>query len=226
MISYNRNLSILGYSTTFFIALYATLKFQKLPGPREILLIAGLLLSIYYPLIFLKKFKNQTHQEPRIVHKFGAFLLGMLIISVVLHFHHWAIVSWGYEPVITYLKINPMIFNSTYFGFSLIFIPWLIYDNHQYNKQGLFINLIGGLGLAIFSIGLVGSQMHDLNWTYLISIGSLLFVLIYLPLRIRSLKNDYDKIDSTFQFLIPVYIITIFIYLIFYGLEPTNPDVF
>ena len=80
--------------------------------------------------------------------------------------------------------------------------------------------------MAIFSIGLVGSQMHDFYWTVLITIGSILFVLVYLPLYMRKMKNDPDKLDSMFQFLIVVYIITIFVYLIFMGLEPTNPDAF
>ena len=134
----NKNLVTLGYISTVLTALYATLKFQKLPGPSVVLLIAGLFLAVYFPLLFLKQFKNKTRQEPKKVHKFGAFLLGMLIISIVLNFHHWTIISLGPEPLTTYLTIQPLIFNSAYFGYSLIFIPWLIYDNYQINKEGLF----------------------------------------------------------------------------------------
>ena len=95
----------LGYFTIFFTALYAVFKFVRIPGAYIIMLIAGIFIAVYFPLLFLKQFQKKNEGKLHFVHKFGAFLLSVIILSTILEFQHWQIVKYQHNQIIT-LFIN------------------------------------------------------------------------------------------------------------------------
>ncbi len=127
----------LGYSVIFIIALYTVLKFLKLPGPYVLMLVAGALMAVYFPLLFLKRLKDKTGEQARLVHKFGAFFLGLVIVSVILRFQHWSIVRFEPNEIIRLVTLSPWIYIVTYCSISFIFIPWLLFDHYKHNKEGI-----------------------------------------------------------------------------------------
>ncbi len=216
----------LGYFTTFFIALYAVFKFVRIPGAYLIMLIAGILIAIYFPLLFLRKFQVSYGKKPQLVHKFGAFLLSVLILSVILNFQHWSIVIFQDDQMIRLLSIPPGIFNAAYYLFSFIFIPMLIYVNYKDDKDSLMKNIVAGSGMAIISFSLIGYQLHLGYHHQLFIVGNILFVLIYLPWHILSSPGKEPKeFHHIFQILIIGYILTLFVYGIFLKWPVTYQDV-
>ena len=194
---------------------------MKLPGAYVIMLAIGVLLSIYFPLLFLRKLENNTGNPPRMVHKFGAILLGVIIMSAVLRLQHWSIVRFENDEIIKLFTFSPYIYVGAYCAVSFIFIPWLLLDQYKHNKQAIIKNGIGGLGLAIVLIGLIGYDYHDFYWGHLLIIGNTLLVLIYLPLQIFASKDDHDNI---FQILIIGYILMLLMYGIFWNIPATYQD--
>ena len=101
----------LGYFTLFFTALYAVFKFVRIPGAYIIMLIAGIFIAVYFPFLFLKQFQKRNGNKLHFVHKFGAFLLSVIILSVILEFQHWQIVKYQHNQIITLFSIPPWIKN-------------------------------------------------------------------------------------------------------------------
>jgi len=216
----------LGYFTFFFTALYAVFKFVRIPGAFVLMLIAGILIAIYFPLLFLKQFQMRYSKKLHLVHKFGAFLLSILILSVIFNFQHWNIVMYEDDQLILLFSIPPLIFNATYYCFSFIFIPMLIYVNYRDGKDSLIKNIVAGLGLSIISFSLIGYQLHSPYHHHLFIIGNILFVLIYLPWHLlSSLKKEPKEFHYTFQILIIGYILILFVYGIFIEWPVTYQDV-
>jgi hypothetical protein len=211
-----KKFSILGYFATFFTALYAVFKYVQLPGAAWLMLLAGIMLAIYLPLLFLNRLKDKFDGKLLLVYKFGGVLLAMFILSVVFKFNLWGFYAYPLDgSEVPIFSLPPISLNISYYLFSFIFIPWLIYTDYKINKKGLFKNIIGGLGLGIVSISLIGSQLHSYNPKTLFWIGNALFILIFLPWHIRSLKEKYDETHSIFLILILGYILILFIYGIF-----------
>jgi len=124
--------------------------------------------------------------------------------------------SFGWDGTeILIFSLPPIALNIAYYLFSFIFIPWLLYSEYQKNKNGLFKNIIGGLGLSIISISLIGFQLHDYSPKELFPIGNILFILIFLPWHIISIKDKNEEINNIFQILILGYILILFTYGIF-----------
>lgn len=219
-------INYLGYLGVFIVALYLTLKLQRLPGPHGIMLIGGLVLALYIPISLLRSRGFKDGEKHRPVHLFGSILLGFLIMSVVLRFQYWALVMFKNKQLITFLTIEPWLFDWVYLGISFIFIPWLIWDFYKLNgSQELVKNVIGGIGLSLLSLALVFNQ-HRINfWKELLSIGNVLFILGYVPLQIRDLKNEGKDVDSFIRTLIVCYLFIVFIYFIFWREPVTYQDV-
>lgn len=210
-----RRLNTLGYFATFFTASYAVFKFVQIPGAAWFMLFAGILLAIYFPLLFLYRLKNRMDGKLNLVYRFGGILLGMFILSVVFKFNLWGFYIYPKEAEILILSLPPITLNITYYLFSFIFIPWLLYTEYQKNKNGLFKNIIGGLGLSIISLSLIGSQLHAYHPKSLFTLGNILLILIFLPLHISSLKGNPEEKNNIFQILILGYILILFTYGIF-----------
>ena len=139
--------TLLGYTTTISLALYAVLKFLHLKGAYLMMLFTGILIAIYFSLLFLKQYEERTGKQIQPVHKFGVLIFSILIYATLLRFNHfWQISGW--------------MLASVYAGFSFIFIPWLIFTNYKKNKNDLLKNIVAGLGLGIISISLFGYPMH------------------------------------------------------------------
>jgi len=216
----------LGYFTTFFTALYAVFKFVRIPGAYIIMLIAGILIAVYFPLLFLKQFRKRYEDKLHFVHKFGAFLLSIIILSVILKFQHWQIVKYQDSQIITLFSMSPWISIAAYCSFSFIYIPMLIYVNSKYEKDSIIKNIIAGLGLSIISISLIGYPLHLAYHHELFILGNILFILIYLPWHIlSSLKKKPKELHNTFQTLILAYVLTLFVYGIFLEWPVTYQDV-
>lgn len=214
----------LGYFTIFFIALYVVFKFVRIPGALYIMLIAGILLSIYFPLLFLRQLEERSNEQPKLVHKFGAFLLGMFIISTIFHFHHWQIVRLDNGQIIPIIQIPPVIGILTYFSISFIFIPWLIFVKYKTESKSLLKNIIGGIGLAFITIGLFGSLSKLPMWQQTFSIGNALLILIYLPWHLWFEKSKGKNIDYLFQVIIIAYLLIVLVYGIFLKWPVTIQD--
>jgi hypothetical protein len=225
-----KKLNRLGYFATFFTALYALFKYVQLPAAAWLMLLAGIMLAIYLPLLVLNKLKNKMDGKLPLVYKFGGVLLAMFILSVVFKFNLWGFYVYPFfdGTEVHIFSLPPISLNISYYLFSFIFIPWLIYTDYKNNKKGLFKNIIGGLGLSIISLSLIGAQLYDyysshdatfiipiIPYKKLFIIGNILFVLIFLPWHIRSLKEKHDEIHSVFLILIFGYILILFIYGIF-----------
>ena len=82
-------INTLGYLATFFTALYAVFKFVLIPGAAWMMLFAGIMLAIYFPLLFLNRLRKKLNGELNLVYKFGGILLGMFILSAVFRFNLW-----------------------------------------------------------------------------------------------------------------------------------------
>jgi hypothetical protein len=199
----------LGYFTTFFTALYAIFKFLHFKGAIILMFIAGILIAIYFSLLFLKQFQERSGKQANLIHKLGVFLFSVIILSTIFGFNHfWQISTW--------------MFCAAYGGFSLIFIPLLIYNNSKDVKNDLLKNLVAGSGLAIISISLLGYPLH---WPYhhiLFIIGNVLFILIYLPWYIFANRKNQESFDFIFKTLIIAYILVLFVYGIFLDWPITN----
>lgn len=216
---------VLGYFTVFFIALYAVFKFTLLPGANVIMILAGILIAIYIPLIILNQLRSKHRREPMLVHKFGAYLLSIIIISVVFRFNDWSLMGFKGDQVIRLFTLPPWIYILPYACAGLIFIPWLIVIKYLDNKKSLYKNIIGGIGLAIIIFSLIALDYKLRFRKELFQIGNFLFIVIYLPWQMRMPKNDKKDIHSIFQTLIIVYILLIFIYLVYWRVPVTYLDV-
>ena len=165
------------------------------------MLFTGILIAIYFSLLFLKQYEERTGKQTQPVHKFGVLIFSILIYATLLRFNHfWQISGW--------------MLASVYTGFSFIFIPWLIFTDYKKNKNDLLKNIVAGLGLGIISISLFGYHMH---WPYhheLFVIGNVIFFLIYLPWYIFTNKKQ-QSFDFIFQTLIIAYVLILFVYGIF-----------
>ena len=211
-----KKLNRLGYVATSFMALYAIFKFVQIPAAAWVMLIAAIILAVCLPLLFLHRLKSKLNGKLPWVYKFGAVLLGMFILSVVFKFNLWGFYVYPLDGTeVPIFSLPPISLNISYYLFSFIFIPWLIYTDYKNNKKELFKNMIGGLGLGIVSIGFIGSQLHAYHPKTLFWIGNALFILIFLPWHIRSLKEKHHEIHSVFLILILGYILILFIYGIF-----------
>jgi len=210
-----KRLNTFGYLATFFTATYAVFKFVQIPGASWFMLFSGILLAVYLPLLVLNRLKNKMDGNLHLVYKFGGVLFGMFILSVVFKFNLWGFYIYPGEKEIPIFSLPPILLNSTYYLFSFIFIPWLLYTDYQKNRTGLFKNIIGGLGLGIISISLIGFQLHAYHPKPLFTLGNILFILIFLPLHITSLKGKPEEKNHIFQILILGYILILFIYGIF-----------
>ncbi len=215
----------LGYSTVFFTALYAVLKYSTLPGANVIMIIAGILIAIYFPLLFLSQIHKMHENRPMLVDRFGALLLSFIIITVVFRFNDWSLMGFKGEQVIRIFTLPSWIYVVPYLCVSIIFIPWLIYINYLSDKKSLLCNIVGGIGLALIPISLLGLDFHFPYHKTLFQIGNIIFILIYLPLRIRLSKKENRELDYTFQTLIIAYVLFIFIYGIFKGLPTTYLEI-
>ena len=163
--------------------------------------ITGILIAIYFSLLFLKQFHERSGNQIQLVHIIGVFIFSILILATLLRFNHfWQISAW--------------MLAFAYAGFSFIFIPWLIFTNCKKNKNDLLKNIVAGLGLGIISISLIGYPMH---WPYhheLFVIGNIIFFLIYLPWHIFTNKKQ-QSFDFIFQTFIIAYVLILFVYGIF-----------
>lgn len=211
-----KKLSTLGYFATFFTALYAVFKFVQIPGAAWMMLFAGIFIAIYFPLLFLNRLRKRMDGKLNLVYKFGGILLAMFILSAVFKFNLWGFYNYPADGTeILILTLPPISLNIAYYLFSFIFIPWLLYEEYRKNKNGLFKNIIGGLGLSIISISLIGSQLKAYHPKTLFIIGNIIFILIFLPWHIKSMKDKDEKINNIFQILILGYILILFTYGIF-----------
>ena len=84
-----KKLNTLGYFATFFTALYAVFKFVQIPGAAWFMLLAGIMLAIYFPLLFLNRLRKKMGGKLNLVYKFGGILLAMFILSAVFKFNLW-----------------------------------------------------------------------------------------------------------------------------------------
>jgi len=207
-----KRLNTFGYLATFFTATYAVFKYVQIPGASLLMLFAGILLAIYLPLLLLNSLKNKMDGTLPLVYKFGGILSGMFILSVVFKFNLWGFYIYPGDKEIAILSLPPIALNITYYLFSFVFIPWLVYTEYKKNKSGLFKNIIGGLGLSIISISLIGSQLHAYHPKPLFTIGNVLFIGIFLPLHIIALKGNSEEKNRIFRILILGYILILFIY--------------
>ena len=213
MLTMKKLLLILGYITTLLIAIYAVFKFVKIYYANIVMLIAGLAIAIYFPLVILSKYQVRQTKKLQPVYKFGAFLLFVLILSFVFSLQHWNIFYRQGDEVIILFSIPSWIIYITYLCFSLIFIPWLIYVRYREDKNGLGKNITAGIGLALISVSLICYQLHLPFQNELFIIVNVLFVIVYLPWHIlSSAKKDSMEFQDIFQTLIIAYILVLFVY--------------
>ena len=215
----------LGYFTVFFVALYAVFKFTLLPGANVIMILAGILIAIYFPLLFLNQLQKRYDKKPMLVYKFGAFLLSMIIISVVFRFNDWSLMGFKGDQAIRLFTLPSWIYIVPYCCISLVFIPWLIYTQYLENKKRLIKNIIGGIGLALITMSLIALDYHLPLSKVSFQIANILLILFFLPLHIRMTKKENKRLDYTFQTLIIAYILVIIIYLVFWRSPVTYLDV-
>jgi hypothetical protein len=211
----------LGYITLVFTALYAVLKYTVLPGANAVMIIAGILIAIYLPMLFLSQIKAKLKDRPILVDKVGAFLLSSIIITFVFRFNDWSFMGFKGQEVIRIITLPSWIYVIPYIAVSLIYIPWLIYINYRIDKKSLIVNIIGGLGLALIPISLLGLDYNIPYNKSLFQLGNIIFILIYIPLRISRFKKEKKELNYTFQTLIIAYALFILIYGIFKGLPIT-----
>ena len=69
--------------------------------------------------------------------------------------------------------------------------------------------------MSIISISLIGFQLKAYHFKTIFIIGNVLFILIFLPWHIISIKDKNEEIHSIFQILILGYILILFTYGIF-----------
>jgi len=215
---------LLGYFTLFFTALYAVFKFTLLPGANVIMIIAGVFIAIYFPLLFLYQLQIRSKKQNMLVHKFGALMLSLIILTVVFRFNDWSLMGFKDDQAIRIFTLPSWIYIIPYTG-VLVFIPWLIYTNYIENKKNLAIDITGGLGLAIIIISLIALDYHWLYRKLLFQVSNGIFILIYIPLQIRKYRQLNKELSRTFQILIIAYILVIFVYLVYWRSAITYLDV-
>ncbi len=211
-----KKLDKLGYVATFLTATYAVFKFVQIPGAAYFMLFSGISLAIYLPLLLINRLRSEIDGKLNLVYKFGGILLGMFILSAVFKFNLWGFYIYPPDGTeIPILSLPPISLNIAYYLFSFIFIPWLLIVECRKSKTGLFKNIIGGLSLCIISISLIGFQLKAYHFKTIFIIGNILFILIFLPWHIVSIKDKSKEIHSIFQILIVGYILILFSYGIF-----------
>ncbi|HEY3370683.1 MAG TPA: hypothetical protein VGK10_07540 [Prolixibacteraceae bacterium] len=193
---------ILSYATILVLVLYTSFKLFRYPGAWMIMIVLGILLTIYFPLQILDQVKRSSEGKLFPVHVIGAFCLSVLIISLLFKFQHWAGAG----------KIT--LFGLLVFGF--LFVPMLFY--HQSNKQKAnhWINATGSMGLMLIALGFI---FRILNFPYqdlLILSGQVLIFGIYFPLyaftksivqpeRISYLQNSFNVLILGYLFFLFIY---------------------
>jgi len=202
MTSMKRSACIIGYATSVLIALYTIFKFSRLPGAWILMIVLGVLLSIYFPLQILVRVQSSTEGRIYPVHIIGAFCSSLIIMAILFKFQHWTGAG--------------ILFLVGLFTFSLLFIPLLFYHKSKKEKTNYLMNGAGAIGFSLISLGVLGQLMHYPFRDFLFAVGHVLIFLIYFPLYAYNKSNSQDvKIkyfQNSFNILIIGYLLFLFIY--------------
>jgi hypothetical protein len=195
--------SIVGYLATLFLLAAIAFKVNRYYGEEIVTVIAGLLISLYFPVHILcqPKTLNATKSEP--TYYALSFSVFMSLVGATLKISH--------------LKLGSLFVLLGLISFCVVYLPLLYIAKSKENDGNKFMYLSGILGLGSFPLGIflrvyVGSPYGMQLFTF----GSILICFFFLPFYLwgQSLSiEERDKRSSKiFHTLIIGFIVFFFMF--------------
>ncbi len=176
--------NVIGCMAAALVLTTVFFKINHLPGATPMLILTGGFLSIYYPVYILSRFTDsETGITPRWI-TVAACVTSLLNLGLLFKIQHWPGAS-----VMLILSLAT---------FGLIFVPMLLkYKLSDEVSENKLMNLSGGLGLALTTLGILFKLQHWPFAMILLLVGITMLVIGYLPLYLRNEKNE-QRLRNTF----------------------------
>jgi len=197
---------------TYFIGYIAALasgtsvvfKIQHLDYASEVIMIALLILSIYFPLYILDKYKDSTEGKTSPTNIVAALCAFVITLGILFKSNHWPFAA--------------VLLSVGLVGFSLILIPMLFIQKSKLQGANNLMNVAGALGLSLFALGLLFKVQHWAVQEVLLIAGASLVFLIYLPIYMMNTAIPDEKKVSHLRDTFFVIIIGCFLILFAWGM--------
>jgi hypothetical protein len=190
--------NMIGYLTALSIAIYVVLKFGYFEGAMTFMIITGVLLGIYFPLLILDKMSETSEGKSLPVNIVGAFCASLINFAVLFKFQHW--------------PFSGVLFTAGLACFSLLFVPMLFKQKSKQPGTNNLMNGAGAIGIATFSLGALFKMQHWPGAITLFIISPVLIFLVYFPLY---MKNSSIPSEKKVKHLRDTFFVIIFVYLLF-----------
>ena len=175
-------LTILGYLAAMFLVSTIAFKVNRYPGEEIIMTMAGVLLSIYFPVYILERSKKTNDGKPRAVN----YALATSVFFTVL----------GATLKLTHLELGSLAILAGIISFCLIYAPLLLLNKLKEAGVNKLMYVAGILGMTAFPLGIflrvyLGSPFG----MQLFTVGLVLIFFLFLPLYItdKSITEDARK---------------------------------
>jgi len=171
--------NIIGYLTAISLAAFATFKFSHWVDAWLLMIVSGLLLSIYFLLLIPHLLKDSAQIKIPPLHIVAAICISILNLAILSRFQHW--------------KASGILFSISIACFCLIFIPMFLVFRSKQPGATILADGVGAFGLGAISLGIHNKL---LNWSgailFFITGLSLIFF-IYFPLYISNKSITSEK---------------------------------
>ncbi len=186
-------LTILGYIASLFLVSAFVFKVNRYPGEEIIMLVAGVLLSIYFPVYILQKGKQMNNGKTLAVNYTLAATLFFVILGITLKLSH--------------LNLGSLAVLIGIGGFCLVYSPLLFIKKSKEASSNTFMIATGILGMMMFPLGIfLRVYMGSPFGMQLFTVGLGLIFLFFLPLFLfdKSLNKEVrqQRAETTLYTLI------------------------
>lgn len=186
-------LIILGYLSTLFLLSTISFKVNRYPGEEMVMIINGLLISIYFPLYILEYGKTINKGKKVAVN----YALAISVFFVAL----------GATLKLSHLELGSLSILLGLAFFSLIYLPLLFIKKSKETNSNKLMYLAGIIGLASFPFGIfLRVYLGSPYGMQMFTVGAILISIFFLPLYLsdKSLSTDerQKRAATTFYTLI------------------------
>jgi len=182
----------IGYLTALSLAIYAVFKFCYIEGAWLLMIISGILLSIYFLVMIPDKLRETSGGKMLPVHIVAAVCASILTLAVLASFQHW--------------KISGILFLIGLAGFILLFVPMMLFQKLKKQGEKKLITLICAVGLELFSLGILCKLQHWWVPDILFVTGMATIFLVCIPwywfIASHSPQKDLIYLQNVFLFTI------------------------
>lgn len=201
-------LTIFGYLASLFLVSTIAFKVNSYPGEEIVMIIAGILISIYFPIYILEKGRAVNNGKPLAVN----YALAITVFFVTL----------GATLKLTHLELGSLAMLLGLGSFCLVYSPLLYIKKSKEPGANRLMYAAGILGVASFPLGIffrvylgtaLGMQMF--------TVGAILLFLFYLPFysfdKSLSPEERQKRTETTFYTIIIGFLL---FFCIFKGIYP------